>query len=27
MKADNKTCTEMGTCLRQRNYISTAPPV
>jgi hypothetical protein len=27
LKADNKTCTEIGTCLRQRNYISKVTPV
>ena len=27
LKVDNKTCTEIGTCLRQRNYISRMTPV
>ena len=27
LKADNKTCTEIGTCLRQCNYISRVTPV
>jgi hypothetical protein len=27
VKADNKTCTEIGMCIIQRNYINTASPV